>query len=235
MQTIHFRSSREYSREKEGSEKKRSGRSPEYSDIREYRSDDDARDIAWWRSTVEWDIYTKSRDTPTGICISILWVRDEGWWFSLDREDRSKDQWYDTLLRETKESSRLSGYTYRENLSEESLEKTLEEYVKQKEKNTLLLVVTSSLDTLGFESLDRLAKHNDILVIHLFQTYEVRSEEWLLASSRRLWSSYFEAIEKKKQMIKKSLMKKGISYLSTRSLEDPATVLNNFFKQRYAR
>ena len=81
------------------------------------------------------------------------------------------------LLRETKESSRLSGYTYRENLSEESLEKTFEEYVKQKEKNTLLLVVTSSLDTLGFESLDRLAKHNDILVIHLFQTYEVRSEE----------------------------------------------------------
>jgi hypothetical protein len=79
---------------------------------------------------------------------------------------------------------------------------------------------------------------NDIIVIHLLHPYEADPDmdSTLLFESRRIDSiRYKEALLESRTDIRKYLEKNNIAYISAVSTDNPVTLLNHFFKYRYAR
>ena len=235
MSIIHFRSSREYDKKYTWSDKRKIGRSVEYSTLYEYSPEDDARDIAWWRSTLGSDIYKKSHDTHTGIQVYIHWVYHDSWSYrSIDIDD-GKNTWYELLHRYSKKWEKYWGYRYRDGSYSESIPKIIEKLIGDQIKNTLIIIVTSSIEREDYTDIWKISLQNDVLIVHLFHPHEVEKKMlWSLVSSRILWEKYFDMLDMRKKEIEKYLIWKNTRYLAVSSHEDPALVLNNFFKNNYA-
>ena len=212
-------------------------RGSEYDIIRPATPYDDARDIAWKQSTKTELPYVKSREDTIKLSIQIIGIEDSGWEFSLEQNDTKKD-FYRKLDISCKATSIYHGHTYESKLIKKStLQEIGDDMRKRKIQKRVSIFVCSSLDISTYEKLYPLAHHNDIIIIHLLHPYEsdpTNYTDYLFGSRCVDATDYLREMKQKKEVLKKYLSQKNISYISALSIDDPVNLLNYFFKNRYA-
>jgi uncharacterized protein (DUF58 family) len=208
----------------------------EYENLRVATPYDDARDIAWKKSTKNDTLYVKSREDVANLAIRLIRIRDKSWGFTLEAWD-DKDAFYRALDRACKES--MAYYRYSYDISSSPDIRSSVDWVLQKKinKNTILYTV-SELDLDEYSYLSKLSKLNDVIIIHLLHPYEVDPciADVLLSESQSIKSiQYKEALLRSRLDIRKYLVKNNIAYIPALSTDNPVNLINHFFKYRYAR
>lgn len=110
--------------------------------------------------------------------------------------------------------------------------------IQEKIQKNIILYVVSDFEIVSYTYLTQLSKLNDVIVIHLLHPYEAdpNMDSTLLFESRRIDSiRYKKALLESKADIQKYLEKNNIAYICALSTDNPVTLLNHFFKYRYAR
>lgn len=235
---IHFRSKQNQKHTWIGSEKKMRSRWSEYDTIHPATPYDDARDIAWKQSAKSDSLYTKSREDTMNISIRLIGIYDESWDFSLDYRDE-KTKFYQTLDHACRDTSKYYKYIYDEkkytHMSIEWVSKILRNKHLERE---LIIIMTSDLESIHYEGLSPLAKHNDIILLHILHPYESNPDIYtgILCESRSIDSiSYKQSLTQVQKDIKEYLSNNNIAYIWGISTDNPTILLNYFFKNRYAR
>ena len=235
---IHFRSEQNQKQNWIGSQKKMRARWSEYDTLNPATPYDDARDIAWKASAKGENLYIKSREDTLSLAIRLIGIYDRSWDFSLDFRDE-KIAFYALLNRACQNTSKYYRYTYSENTYTCMGIKYVSEILRKNQvERELIIIVASDLETTQYEGLSWLAKHNDIVLLHLLHPFESHPTTYdsILCESRSINSIAYEAsLNKVQKEIKEYLVKNNIAYIAWISDEDPIDLLNNFFKYRYAR
>jgi hypothetical protein len=234
---IHFRTYKKSSHTGESSIERIRARGSEYEWLREAHPYDDARDIAWKQSLKTEHIYVKSRESTTDISVVLIGVSDESWDFSLWEND-DKHSFYATLLRLCESSTRQSHMSYLWLPSAWVDESTLDTMVQNTIRNTLIIIVISSLDVRDYSRLGVLSAHNDLLVIHLFHPYEISPDSYpdtLMQSTLIDSKKYHILFDEKQDEVQKWLTNNTIGYIRMTTNDNPVERLNHYFKHFYAR
>ncbi len=235
---IHFRSKQYQKQNWIGSQKKMRARWSEYDTLHPATPYDDARDIAWKQSAKSESLYTKSREDMINISIRLVGIYDESWDFSLNYGDK-KINFYHMLNTACRDTSNYYRYSYNENTYTHMGILWASERIRENQiMRELIIVVTSDLEILHYRGLSWLAKHNDIVLLHLLHPYESYPDKYsdTLCESRIVDEvSYSESLNQAQRTIKEYLSKNNIAYVSGISTDNPVHLLNHFFKNRYAR
>ncbi len=118
------------------------------------------------------------------------------------------------------------------------IERISAELKKIEKKKNLILLVTGSFESKEYQSLIPLAKHNDIIIIHTLHPYERDPQKFgsiLIESKILKISQYKTTLEKVLKTLEKELITNNISYIEASTEDNPAELLNFFFKHRYDR
>lgn len=234
---IHFRTHRKWYRSGVGSTEKIRTRWSEYDTLRTATLYDDARDIAWKQSLKSETLYVKSREDTTDIRVLLWGIGDASWDFSLMWGD-DKQTYYRNLEKICETSCRQSHISYKSHYTSDTIGLLVWEYKTKEIERYLIIVVVSSLEIEDYESLATLAKHNDIIVIHLFHVYEFAPEDYphtLIESSLIDITAYHWALDERKTAIRKELSRNTIWYIESLTKDNPIELLNHYFKHLYAR
>ena len=234
---IHFRSHQRWRQTGLGSTRNMKQRGSEYDSLRLATPLDDARDIAW-KQSLKWEsLYMKSREESTDIIVSLIGIEDQSWDFSLEGENTKRD-FYTHLERACHHTSIREWYSYTHHIyTHTSIYEISWELIDKHVRNKLMICIVSDLEKSHYEYLGKLAIHNDIIILHLLHPYESDTN---LSTSTLIESSlidiwYISMLRQARENIRSYLIGDHISYLPALSTDDPTTLLNHFFKYRYAR
>lgn len=236
---IHFRSSSKIEKTGTWSKKMTRTRSSDFDALREYSEWDDARDIAWKQSAKSIGTFVRLSESEQSISLLLIGDRDDGWEFWLDDSRQDKDNFYKILKEQCRYTSHRTGSIFSENVyTSKGIEDISQELRKNKEKGNLILLMTGSLELQKYQSLIPLAKQNDIIIIHTLHPYERNPEKhgrFLMTSKTPKISQYLVSLRKELTTLRKELTKNNISLIEASTEDNPATLLNFFFKHRYDR
>lgn len=234
---IHFRTHKRWGRMNSISKSRIRWVWSEYDGIRDAEPYDDARNIAWKQSLKWTDIYIKSREDESDTQIILIWVSDTSWDFEIEKND-TKNSYYSKLDDLYRKSTKESHIRYIHMGLCDGISWCIQSLLAAKPKNTLIIIVISSLDTSPYTELIPFAQMNDIIIIHLLHSYEATPEKYknsLVESHIVNTLAYHTLLREQQLLIQNLLAKNGIGYLQTTNRDDHALVLNNYFKYRYAR
>lgn len=235
--TIHFRSNMSSLQGGVGSLQKIRSRGIEYESIRPATPTDDARDIAWKQSARSDTLSVKSREDTRRLEIMLIGISDISWELTLDAWD-DKYSFYTRIADASRQTSHTSGYTYTENkYTHMGIWEVSSLLKKRKIKNTLILFVTSQLESSEYTELISLWRQNDIVVMHLLHPFEEHPEKYphILTESQSIdYKKYLDDLALATNSIKTLLSQQNISFLPASSKDNPTELLNHFFKNRYA-
>ncbi len=235
----------------------------EFSGIREYTPSDDARLIEWRSSARGQKINMKKFETTTSLHISLITDVSETLFFRY-RERKTKFE----LMRECTEAiytsarhfgHKIDGVTKgihntqnitsqeHEHLSfldttlptKSSLENSISELERRKTTNTLIIVLTDTLESIWKTALSRLSKQNDLVLIHLMDAYEMSpssdtiignaSKSWYLPLSKK--DSYIKEFRSARKQIEQSVLPYWW-YTSLSTSDKLIEKLNLYFRTR---
>ncbi len=172
------------------------------------------------------------------ISIRLIGVYDESWDFSLNYGDE-KIKFYQTLYRACEDTSRHYKHTYNENFYTHVGIQKISSLLEEKQiKKELIIIVVSDLLKIRYTWLSSIARHNDIVVLHLLHPYESKPDSYsnILCESRSIEAiPYKKSLFQAKKEIQEYLSSNNVAYISGISTENPVDLLNHFFKYRYAR
>ncbi len=195
----------------------------------------DVRDIIWRKSTGP-TIYSKNREDSLGLSIYSIFLEESGDNFFIKTSEESRSFYKERIAIEINHSAHHMWYRY---FYEKSADQdAIFKKIFQKEiKNSLLLVICS-LDTLISlpESLRKLAKMNDVILIVTLHPYELSpywmpNLEWLFLTEKH-HDRYKKSIDLFLKSKKDDLQKDNIDMLSLSTEDDIQWCLNSFFKSR---
>ncbi len=236
---IHFRSSSKIEKIGTWSSKMTHARSTDFDSLREYSEGDDARDIAWKQSAKWVGTFVRSTQSEQSISLMLIGDIDNGWTFQLEESSRNKHEFYKILKEQCQYTSHRNGNIYTENIyTSMGIGKISEYSIRNEKRKNLILLVTGCLKKESYKSLIPLARHNDMLIIHLLHPYErdpQNYEKLLMESRTPKISKYKIALDENLWTIQKELTRNNISYIEASTEDNPAELLNFFFKHRYDR
>lgn len=200
--------------------------------IRNFDSDDNARDIAWKKSTSSDRIFTKEHESEGSTNVFFGTIGTDGFEFSTENYPISKKDFIENLKHSIEKSSAFFHFPLF--LLEND---TLKKLSAKKPKNSIILIVSSSLDTNVWKDLEYFSKQNDVILLHLFHPFEINpSEEDIILESKKIdTKKYGEEFWKLQEDTHNYGQKRWISIVELQTNEDPVLALNFYFKHRYAR
>ena len=223
---IYFRSTQEWTHMNEVGSRRIRGQSSEIRWIRWYSIGDDPRDIAWKKWTGTENLYTKERESslhPRVYLISLLVEKYSD--FSTPENPQTKQEFLTRMREEIQESAQVLRFPFRElspendSLIEMSIEKSI-------------LLILGDIDSIhDIEKFSHLSRNNDVIFLFLLHPEELSPSH--IFESRKIKSSYHEALEKLQTEIEKQARNHNIEFLPCTTKDIPSLLLNNFFKYRY--
>ncbi len=210
-----------------------SGKSIEIRGIRNFNFDDDARNIAWKKSTSSERIFTKEHEAEGSTPVFFCTLEKNGWDFCTEKYPISKIDFTKSLLHSIKKSSEF----FRFPLYILDIDGDRSNLEKIQPKKSIILVVSWALEEKSLSELTKYTKQNDVILLHLFHHFEIdpQDENTLLDSKKIQTEKYKETFWDMKQNVQIFLKKNGISVMDIVTDEDPTLALNFFFKHRYVR
>jgi uncharacterized protein (DUF58 family) len=200
-------------------------RGSDFSDIWPYIVGDDTRDISWKHSARTDTIQKKVRTEEDAFPIYIIQKIDTSNEFYTEDTKKSTHE-YATELQDI---LFISARKYHCKVKASKLQE-----IKQK-RNSMIFYITSSLDIWDIEEIRGLARHNDLIVIHVFHPYELDPQNWLLFDW--FWlsiKSYKRDFDERRKRIEKVIQTIDAWYILTTTDMDIPSSINRFFKRRYS-
>jgi hypothetical protein len=195
--------------------------------LRWYDDADDSRDIVWQKSTDTLHTAVKDRVDGGGFSILSLWLENTWDDFATREYPISRTLFYEKsqyllALHAHRWGHSFGAYTHLENIE------------KIQPRNHMILLFSSSLDLTISPLMRQLAKHNDLIWIHVFHPIELSPSEDILFFSRVLNpSSYSNSFSSYKKSIETTIRNIGWSYLSMTTQDVLEQRLNYFFTHRF--
>lgn len=238
---LYFRSRYISTKEWGDSGKKIPGRASEIAEIRSFEQSDDARDIAWKQSAKsETEIYTKIRRWDSTYNIILVQHESHTDDFHLPRFPRSRNIFFhelDTAIKRTKKILRIS-YKKIIDANPFTWKDCIDKLIQEEVRDSIIFIVTGNLEDENFLSLKKIAKYNDIIILHVFHPIELDpsiASEILFESKKIDQEKYLKVFEAARKECEKTIKKNWMSYILLSSEENPIMRLNFYFKHRYTR
>ena len=200
-------------------------RGSSWSHLRKYQSSDDIRDIAWKKVTPEW-IFIREREDRSNLNI-IFYDESSSYddFFIYDPSESKK--YYKELLRKKIQESALQ---WKHSYREYSGENALKNLIHEKLSDHLIFICNREITP----EIERLAFHNDLIYIDLYNPYEANPDIDLMFSGKLLnVKKYLEEYQKQKNALKKKVVKMWASFLAISTKDDIIRSFNTFFKNRF--
>ncbi len=224
---IYFRSKIESHHTTERGKKIR-GQSIDVSGIRLYMPGDDPRDILWKKWVGMGNIYRREREHvshPEVFLISLIAEKSGN--FSTKIHPRSKNDFTQELADILRESARKLRFPYQR--------RSWGLWDQKRDTNTIFLILWD-IDSIGLSrEYFPFSRNNDIIFLFLLHPVEISPEEKgaLIFESWKVSQTYDEALRASIHHWKYELSSHGVAFLPCSTLDDPALLLNHFFKYRY--
>ncbi len=224
---IYFRSKIESHHTTERGKKIR-GQSVDISGIHLYVPGDDPRDILWKKWVGTGNIYRREREHASHPEVFLISLIDETCGdFSTESHTKTKNIFIRELEVLLTESARKLWFSYQKS--------SWKPYSKEWKSNAILLILWD-IDSIELSrKYFPFSRNNDIIFLFLLHPVEIspREKGALIFESWKVSQTYDEVLRASIHHWKYELSSHGIAFLPCSTLDDPALLLNHFFKYRY--
>ncbi len=199
----------------------RYGRGFDWDTLRLYTPWDNTRDIAWMKSWIE--TFIRNRTETENFPIYILEdVGTENEFFT-NTHPISKNEFTKEFIRVCHESAKKYGHPFKGKLQK-----------NEEIKNAMIFIVSSTLDMQDVWFIKKFSLFNDVIFLHILHPFEKNPDKTILFSFKKIKvQQYVEQFEKRKEEIRKFIIKNWCSYVDIYTHESIYDKLNFFFKNRY--